>query len=418
MRAEIRPSRFLGEIAAPVSKSAAHRLLIASALSDGAKILGRLSGEDIQATVRCLSALGAEIAVNENSVTVERIELKEAAALDCGESGSTLRFLLPVAAAFGVNAEFYGRGRLMERPVQSLLETLESRGVKAEAGAGSIKLFGKLSSGAFVIDGTVSSQYITGLLFALPVLEGDSEIIIKGEAVSASYIEITKSILEQFKIDIKTTDRGFFIKGGQKYISPGETVCEGDFSGAAFFLVGGALTGEITVSSLNPEAKQGDKVVLELLARSGAEVTVEHGSVTVRKKEIRPISFSASDCPDIAPIMAVYLAAAKGKSKIESVGRLKAKESDRLAETIKLLKLMGAGAEYSSDALYICGRGKAFNGFEYAANDHRMAMSAAIAGAYSEGGAVIWGAECVDKSYPDFFKDFIKTGGKARTETD
>lgn len=393
MIVKIKNSEIRGEIRAIPSKSYAHRIAICNFLA-GNEPTGGCEGfesKDIKATEDCLK----KVLDGVNDV-------------DCGESGSTLRFLLPLFAARGGVYSFSGRGKLLERPNEELFAVLKSHGVEAEK-TDVIKISGSLTAGDYEIRGDVSSQYISGLLMALPTLDGDSRISLTSPMVSAPYVDITLEVLGAYGVKAEKTDYGFFVKGNQRY--KGRVVPEGDWSNAAFFLTAGAITGDVTVTGLNVKSVQGDRAITEILRLAGAIVTENERGVRVRKNGLNAFSFDAENCPDLVPIAAVLAANAKGTSEIKNVERLKIKESDRIESTTALLEAFGITAEYREKNLLIHG-GKIKGGFADSYNDHRIAMSAAILSAASEGESEIRGAEAVNKSYPSFFEDYRLLGGK------
>lgn len=409
MKVKVFPHPLSGALEAVRSKSYAHRILIAAALGGGTVFFG--DSEDASLTARALASLGFKSEFSENSVHYDGFcrptgETK----VFVGESGSTLRFLLPLAAALGVNATFLTAGRLGERPMDALTKTLSEHGVTATAHSTA----GKLTPGRYEIDATVSSQFVTGLLMALPILDGDSEIALLGRAVSAPYIEITLDVLAKAGVKIEKRPNGFFISGGQTYALKNATV-PGDFSGAAFPLVAGALGGRVTLGGLDLSDKQGDKAVLDALEKAGAEVTVTEKEVSVCKKELCSFTVDVGETPDLAPILSVLAAYSAGESVLKNVSRLKDKESDRLFAIKDMLSKAGISAKEKDDDLVITGgkpQGAAFNSF----SDHRMAMAEAILAAYATGQSEIDDMTCVKKSYPGFWKDFAALGGRYEVE--
>ena len=409
MKITVFPHALSGALTAVRSKSYAHRILIAAALSGGQVAFG--DSEDARLTATALQALGFEAKFADNSVNYgvfcRPTEKREVLV---GESGSTLRFLLPLAAALGVNAEFVTAGRLSERPMGALTKTLSRHG--ATATAHSVK--GKLTSGRYEIDATVSSQFVTGLLMALPLLEGDSEIILLGRAVSAPYIEITLDVLSRAGVKAERTEYGFFIPGGQKYDLKNAEV-PGDFSGAAFPLVAGALGGKTTLMGLDLSDKQGDKAILNALSDAGAKVSSSDKEVTVEKGVLTAFTADVGETPDLAPILAVLAAYCNGESVLKRVSRLKDKESDRLFAVEEMLSRAGVSSREEGDTLVITGgkpQGAAFRSF----SDHRMAMAEAVLAAYATGQSEIDDMTCVKKSYPGFWGDFAALGGQYEME--
>lgn len=419
MKVRLTPVKLCGSIPAISSKSDAHRLLIAAALSDReTEILCNVLSEDIRATARCLAALGAKVAFSENRMRVHPIPRTENAegapvTLDCGESGSTLRFLLPVVSALGKNGVFTGGGRLPQRPITELREAMEAHGVHfSEKGAFPIHTSGALKAGEYTLRGDVSSQYVTGLLFALPLLSDDSTLRLLPPVESAPYIEMTLSSLMRFGIEVRREGHTYFIKGNQTYRSPGAVSVEGDWSNAAFFLTAGALGAPVTVTGLNPDSPQGDKAILDILRRMGAVVETAGESATVSPGALHGIAQDMADIPDLAPIFSVAAAAARtGETAIQNAARLRLKESDRLAAIHRMLGSLGVSCTETADGLLIPG-GQSISGGETSGfGDHRMVMAAAIASVLAETPVTIDGAEAVEKSYPHFFEDFKRLGG-------
>ena len=405
-----------GAVAAPPSKSDVHRAVICAALSGGVcKISPVALSNDIRATIGCVEALGAETSVENDVLTVDgsAVFANKTATLDCIESGSTLRFMIPVAAAGGVEARFTGSGSLVSRPIGLYSQILPEKGVSLEGGDGlPLKISGKLKSGVFKVPGNISSQFISGLLFALPLLRGDSDIILTSPIQSAGYINMTIRTMEKFGIEVDVTDTGWHVRGGQRYI-PSDYRTDGDWSQAAFYLVSGAVNGEITVNNLNTDSKQGDRKIAELLREFGAEVIQEADSVTVKKSDMKGIEIDASQIPDLVPALAVCASFADGVTRITNAERLRIKESDRLISTAALINSLGGEAKELPDGLVIRGSRALIGGTVKGFNDHRIVMSAAICAAGSENPIICTDALSVNKSYPGFFDDYNSVGGKS-----
>ena len=415
MNIRLKPCRFCGEVTAISSKSDAHRLLIASALSDRPTLIRcNARAADITATVNCLNSLGADIRFVDGGISVKPIkEKRKSAVLDCNESGSTIRFLLPVAASLGTNTEFTGGGRLPERPLSPLREQMEAHGVVfSPINVFPVKINGEMISGEFTIKGNISSQFITGLLFALPLLNGNSIINVIPPVESRPYIDMTLNTLKKFGITVTEKSNSFFIPGGQKYASPGTVESEGDWSNSAFFLTAGAVSGRVTVTGLDVSSVQGDKQILTILKKMGAEITEEQGSITVKKGDLHGINIDARNIPDLVPIISVAAAAANdGETVITGAERLKIKESDRLAAVYESLKALGVDISKTDDGLVINKTGIVGGGAVSGYNDHRMVMALSVLSAVSSGDIILRGAEAVNKSYPNFFEDFSSLGG-------
>ena len=382
-----------GEINAIPSKSFAHRILICDFLA-GKNIRTEFNGfssKDILATANCLTA----IRNGQNK-------------LDCVESGSTLRFLMPLCASIGGEFTFLGQGKLLLRPNDELFSALREKGIEIDQTKECIKLKGKLISGEYKIRGDISSQYITGLMFALANLEGNSKILLTTALSSKAYVDITIEVLKNYGVNIEPTEYGFFVKGNQKFVGGFEP--EGDWSNMATFLVLGAVAGDITVNGLNQNSVQGDKQILSILQSAGAIIEQENGKIRVKKSELNGFTFSADSCPDLVPVASAIGAVAKGKTIIKDIQRLKIKESDRVLSTISTLRAFGIDAESDGQSITIFGgqvKGAEINSF----NDHRIVMQGAILGAIALGNSKIFDANAVQKSYPTFFNDYLSVGG-------
>ena len=408
-----------GTVAAIPSKSQAHRLLICAALAREESLVHcpRLNA-DIEATVRCLRALGAEIGrAGENFIVKPITAPVSPAELDCGESGSTLRFLLPVAAALGVEARFTGSGRLPERPMGELCAALRNGGAAVSADRLPITVSGGLRAGTYRLPAKVSSQYISGLLFALPLLTGESLLELDGAPESAPYIDMTLAALRAFGVAAEREGNAWRIPAGQGYHSPGSLSVEGDWSNAAFWLCAGAVGRKsLTVTGLDPASPQGDRAMAALLRRMGAAVTEGGNSLTVSPAPLHGLELDARDVPDLVPVLAVTAACAAGESRIVNAGRLRLKESDRIASTAALIRALGGDVTEEAEGLTIHGGGLR-GGTVDAWGDHRIAMAAAAASAACSVPVTIRGAEAVNKSYPSFFEDYRALGGRTEEET-
>lgn len=391
MDIRIFPGKLQGNIAAIPSKSQAHRLLICAAFADReTSLICPDTNRDIEATAGCLRALGADICrIDQGYLVKPIIKIPVSATLNCEESGSTLRFLLPVAGALGVDTTFQMSGRLPYRPLSPLWEEMERMGCRlSRPTATAIRCQGKLRCGAFIIDGGVSSQFITGLLFACALMGGESNISIAGKLESRPYVEMTLDALRLFGRNASISS----VTGG-KFTSPGEITVEGDWSNAAFFLAAKALGSDVTVENLNSRSSQGD------MACAGLFPALEDN-----------ISVACGDIPDLVPILSVVAAAKRGAT-FTSIRRLRLKESDRVASVIAMLSALGCQATAAEDSLTVL-PGKFRGGTVDACGDHRIAMSAAIAATAAQGPVTILGAECVSKSYPGFWEEYKRLGGQ------
>lgn len=405
-----------GTVNVPPSKSDVHRAIICAAMANGVSRISPVAlSNDIKATIGCIKALGADAVLENNVLTVDGTNMykNKTALLDCGESGSTLRFFIPIAAVGNINATFVGKGKLPQRPIGIFTEALPKAGTvcKTEGGL-PLEIKGQLKSGIFEIPGNVSSQFITGLLLALPILEGDSEIVLTSPLESVGYIAMTIRTMKQFGVNIQATEKGWHIKGGQSYKTCDYTT-DGDWSQAAFFMVLGAVSGKVTVKGVAKDSTQGDKKCAQILARFGAKVTQLDNEVTVEKGELKAITIDASQIPDLVPVLSVCAAFAEGTTKIINAERLRIKECDRLKATAELLNNLGGKVKELSDGLEITGvsslKGGKVNGY----NDHRIVMSAAVCAARSDEDITATFAMSINKSYPDFYIDYNSIGGKA-----
>ncbi len=411
---QLQPKVLSGTVSVPPSKSAAHRAIICAALARGVSVLSPIDfSDDILATLRAVSALGAAIIMEGSTLTIDSTNLfhVQDAILDCGESGSTLRFFIPVCAAGGIRTVFTGRGKLPERPIGIYLDCLPEKGVTCLTEGGlPLAISGILQSGTYRIAGNVSSQFITGLLLALPLLEGDSEILLTTPAQSVGYIDMTIAMMHRFGVEVDATPHGWKIRGSQIY-HPQHFTIEGDWSQAAFFMTAGALGGSITIDNLDIHSCQGDKACMDIYRRFGAKVTEENGKVTVEPGTLHGIEIDASDIPDMVPALAVTAAFAEGTTVIRGAARLRIKECDRLAAMADGLTRLGAAIHETADGLVITGvpslRGAEVESY----HDHRIVMAFAVAALRCSGSVCITDWESVRKSYPNFFEDYQQLGG-------
>ncbi len=390
----IQPGLLSGKIPAVPSKSQAHRLLICAAFAHAPTVLTCPdSNQDIDATVRCLRALGAEITRREDGFLVVPVRaVPGTAALDCGESGSTLRFLLPIAGALGVNATFRLAGRLPQRPLSPLWEEMERMGCcLSRPSADTILCTGQLSPGDYSISGSVSSQFITGMLFALMLLPGQSTLTVTGKVESAPYIRMTLSAMDAFGVRVPQENLRFTVTS-QALRSPGTLQVEGDWSNAAFWLAANALGSRVTITGLNEASAQGDKKIGDFLRQLESPAVIDAGQT-----------------PDLIPVLAAA-AGAKAGAVFTNAGRLRLKESDRLLTTAAMLRSLGGCAQIRGNELIVSGGGYR-GGTVDAAGDHRIAMAAAIAATVCTEPVTILGAEAVTKSYPHFWADYRRAGG-------
>ena len=368
-----------GTVTAPPSKSAAHRALICSFLAGGGSVSPIINSKDMQATTGVIDALK-----------------RGDSTLNCIESGSTLRFMIPVAASLGKNVTFTGEGRLPERPVGEYLEILPKHNVKVESnGFLPLSISGKLTNGTYEAAGDVSSQYITGLLLALANVDGDSAVILTTKLQSKPYVDMTVKVMADYGVYVKETEFGYLIHGNQQFKKLDYTV-EGDWSQAAFFLVAGAIGGNITVNGLDMNSTQGDKEIVNVIRNFGGNITVDDNEIRCFGGELKGTEIDASDIPDLVPIIAVLAAFAEGKTVIKGAERLRYKESDRIESVVQNLKLLGAQVQETTDGMIING-GKKLNSAKLKGfNDHRIVMAFSVAGLYIDGTVEIDDAESIN----------------------
>lgn len=392
---EIENSILKGEVFIPPSKSAAHRALVCSFLAGEGTVEPIISSNDMKAMEQVIRALknDADIA-------------------DCIESGNTLRFMIPVAAALGKNITFVGSGRLPERPIGDYLRLLPEHNVKCTSdGKLPLKIEGQLTSGVYEIAGNISSQYITGLLLALPILDGDSEIVLTTELQSKPYVDMTIKVMADYGVAVEEKENGYFIKGNQAY-KKRDYIVESDWSQAAFFLVAGAINGDVTLKGLDVNSTQGDKEIVSILKKFGADIEVNAEYIRAKKSNLSGIEIDVTDIPDTVPALAVAAAFANGTTVIKGGERLRLKESDRIESVVSNLKRLGVKVEEKPDGMIITGgnaRGALLEGY----NDHRIPMAFSVAALCAEGKTVITDANSINKTYPTFYEDYNSLGGKA-----
>ncbi len=412
MNITVNPFTPNGRIKAISSKSAAHRLLICAAFADGNTVIRcDKTNNDITATADCLRALGADIRYEAPFFFVKPIDaVNENSVLECGESGSTLRFLLPIIPALGINASFSLKGRLPDRPLSPLYEELTRNGAHlSDQGSNPLTSSGKLTGKEYKIRGDVSSQFISGLLFALTVSRLGGKLIIEGKTESEPYINMTVDALSIFGAKPIKTSYGYLINENSVLKAPPSIGVEGDWSNAAFPLCMGAVgNGKICVYGLNGSSYQGDRAIIDILKRMGADITedAERGEITVNGgAPLHGICIDASQIPDLVPVLATVAATAEGETEIYGAARLRLKESDRLETVSAMLGALGASVIQTDGGLIIHGKRMLDGGTVNACNDHRIAMSAAVAAVRCTSPVTVIGAECASKSYPDFWND-------------
>ena len=385
MDIRIIPQKLSGAVTPPASKSMAHRAVLAMALAGGAGTLTNLSdSQDIQATKRCVEALKAPR-------PDEALPF-----LDCGESGSTLRFLIPIALAAAGGGVFTGHGRLMERPQQPYFDIFDEKGIFYDQKDGILTVRGTLTPGVYRLPGNVSSQFVTGLLYALPLLPGDSSVEITTPLESSGYVDMTLDMLQKFGITVENQHYAVFRVPGNQTYQARDIAVESDWSQAGFWYAAAFLDNHVDIQGLNADSTQGDRVVASLywkLAKPG------------------DVDIDVSGCPDLLPPLAVMAAARQGTTRFINAARLRIKESDRLSTTAALLNHLGGSAEDGPDSLTVHGVPSFSGGTVDGANDHRIVMAAAIAATHSAAPVTILGAEAVNKSYPSFWEDYKRLGG-------
>lgn len=422
---KIYPGKLNGNVKIPPSKSMAHRAVICAALGNSISKIANIDySDDIVATIEAMKSLGAEITKKDDYLEVigikspnnKCVDIKSERVIDCNESGSTLRFLVPIAAVFDGANRFVGRGNLGKRPLDTYYKIFDEQGIKYSYKEGILDLVteGKLKAGDFKVKGNISSQFITGLLFTLPLLDGDSKIIITTEMESKGYIDLTLSAMKDFGIEVINNDyKEFIIKGNQTYVSCDYRV-EGDYSQAAFFLCADALKNDVTALDLKRDSLQGDKEVIDILERMGVKIEIcGSGLKGEVLQSIKATIIDGSQCPDIIPVVSLVAALCEGTSTIINAGRLRIKECDRLAAITSELNKLGAKITEKPDGLVIEGVKKLKGGAEvWSHKDHRIAMTLAVASTVCEEPILIKDYECVSKSYPQFWDDFKSLGGK------
>lgn len=408
MKRVLEPGPRTGTVTAPASKSVLHRALILAALSEGTGRIGcGTLSEDLKATAASLKALGADIRSDGETLLVGPIrEVPAEAVLACGESGTTLRFLLPLAGALGVSASFLREGRLPERPLEPLRSELSSHGMRIREEGGILRAEGRLMAGDYTLPGNISSQFISGLLLALPLLPGESTLTVLPPVESEPYILLTERLLAEAGIALRKEGNTYRIPGGQKPEMDGQPEPEGSWSAAVPFLCMGALSkAGITVRGLRHEPPQGDREILDILREMGAVARMLPDGASVRRGSLKGGSFDLRQMPDAAPALAVLAALAEGETVLSGTARLRGKESDRVAAAVALIRGLGGEAEAGEDRILI--RGGGLRGGEADSfGDHRIAMAAALAACGAREPVYLGGSGCVAKSFPDFWTEF------------
>ncbi len=418
LTAKISRSSLKGDYFAIPSKSFVHRALICASLSKSESVVKGISlSNDITATVGALNSLGADIRLEGDCAYVKPINSPKNCKVDCLESGSTLRFILPLISFLGVECEVVGSQRLAQRPIVELISCLEKAGVKFENKSLPLKLSGGVQKYKFAINGEKSSQYITGLLLASPYLKKDIVIEVLGRQTSVGYIDITLQIMREFGVIVQKTHNGYYIKAGQSYsLSNGEYKIEGDYSNASYFMLAGVFDGNINIHNLKEDSTQGDRKVVDILKQMGAKISFEAGVLKCERSALWGVEVDGTDIPDMIPTIAIACAFANGESKITGVDRLKDKECDRLQAIIDILDILCVDYEYHTNCLKIWGGFQPCDNYHFVSqNDHRIAMISAVVGALV-GNTNIVDFGAINKSYPNFTEDFSKLGGLISVE--
>ena len=414
----IKPNKLKGTITLPPSKSLAHRAIIAASLARGRSVIKNIEySKDIEATIKAMKALGTMIFEYDNYLEIDGTTtfMKSNCDINCYESGSTLRFVIPLSLVYENNLHFIGEGRLGKRPLDIYYNIFEKQNIAYLYREDVLDLYvrGQLHSGVFEIPGDVSSQFISGLLFALPLMHGDSIIKVTSPLESKSYIDLTLDILDKFGIRVMNNEYKEFIVFGNQSYKPTDYEVEGDFSQAAFYLCAGALGNQITIKGMNLASKQGDKYMIDVLKFMGCSLTETKEGISVYSGLLSSsIRVDGSQCPDIIPSIALCCALSHGVSEIVNISRLRIKESDRLSAIVEMINMLGGIAIEKKDAMIIQGVSELRGGNITVYNDHRMAMMATIASTVCENAVVIDNKDCVNKSYPSFFDDFKALGGE------
>ncbi len=417
MKATIQPGFRQGEaIHIPASKSISHRVLISAALANGESVLeGVVDNDDTKATISCLKQLGAQFDTQGDKIIVKGIpnwKSFDERIVDCNESGSTLRFMIPLFSLTGKNVTFTGRGRLMERPQSVYDQIFSQRRLKFIHKNGQIQIKGKLTSGIYPVAGNISSQFITGLLFTLPLLDGDSVISITPPYESKSYVGLTEDVLEKAGVQFKDTGNMIMIPGGQKY-QPIHDHVEGDDSQLAFFACGAVMNHvPITVLNVSHTSRQGDHQIIEFVKNAGGNVIEVEGGYRFEPGELKGTEIDLQNCPDLGPILFAMATQCEGTTVFKNAGRLRIKESDRIACMEEELRKLGCTIYSEGGTVTVMGKSKITGGVTLNGhNDHRIVMALSMLSALADAPVTIFGAEAVNKSYPDFFQDFVKAGG-------
>ena len=448
MQAKITPGKLKGKIEAVSSKSHLHRMLLCAALSESNTVIYlNCRSKDVDATIRCVEAMGAKVEIGDGKLIVHPVEHRlgvpedtsccrrnKAGAggsdlgaeadrngslpvLDCGESGSTARFVLPMTTAVCGGGTLVGAGRVPERPFGAICTVMEENGCTFSSYSIPMTVTGPLKSGIYRIPANISSQYISALMMSLPLVDGDSEIVFTTEVESEGYLDITESVMEDFGMPLENTGNGYKIKGNRRYKSPGEIIAEGDWSNGAFWVAANALGCGLEIGNLKDRSLQRDCRIVEVAKALFGEATLSaNGENSIgepaSRAENKEITIDGADIPDIIPISAIMACGRNGRTRFINCHRLRLKESDRLMSVASIINTLGGSAIVENDDLIVDGCGQLTGGEVDSFVDHRIVMSAAIAATISTGEVIINNAQDVAKSYPNFFEDYEKLGGK------
>ncbi len=408
------PTSLRGEYKTPPSKSMTHRALICSALANGKSVISNIVlSEDIKATIDALRGLGAKFDIEGDTIYVTGIKKLKAPTKEifCNESGSTLRFMIPICSLTNKEVTFTGAESLIKRPQSVYEKIFKDDNISYTKTTNKIVVNGSIKAREYVLDGSVSSQFFTGLMFSLPLLEENSYIYFENTLESESYIDLTVEMLEFYGVEVQKLTNGYFIEGNQSY-KPRNYRVEGDYSQAAFFLVGGVLSGAVKSKDLNHESLQGDKAILDIIKQVKGVVIYDESGYTTMKSQTYGTVVDISNCPDLGPIIALLLVLSKGKSKIVNAHRLRLKESDRIESTVTTLTKLGADIFVENNDIIINGKDSLNGGVSLDSyNDHRIAMMVSIAATVCKEPVELTNPYAINKSYPDFYRDYISLGG-------
>lgn len=421
----LRPAKLRGQVCVPPSKSLAHRMIICAALADGVSHVSPIQpSQDVLAMLDGMAALGAQCRLEGDVAVIRGVgaaRRSEPVEICCRESGNTLRFLFPLSLTLGVGAHLTGAPGLAARPMTPYFDICARQGIECVRDAGdglSLRTRGRLTAGTYRVPGNISSQFITGLLLALSVLEEDSEILLTTPLESTAYVDLTLDAMRAFGVAVEPLDGGYRVRGGQKYVARDVSV-EGDYSHAANFLCAAALGSDVAVTGLNPDSFQGDRQAVAVLRRMGADVRFEAGAYRFHPAPLHGVDVDVSEIPDVAPVLALTCALAEGRSVIRNAGRLRFKECDRFSSTVEAIRILGGRVRADGDDIVIDGVTQFPGGCLCPChNDHRMAMLYGIAATRCEQPITLDSRECVNKTYPGYWLDYAALGGRIAPEND